>query len=156
MTTSLPQLLLIVLSVVFIQAAKAAPILFYGGFATNQTFSFTLKEIRTEANQGGVVTHDVGIPNGIPIYTFGQPVTFKIGKKGSLTGPGFSFKFVGDVGFFNVYLGGKITRGNPAMHEASVFKTTTNLPTGVAITFRKLIKVRRQAPVVVSVTYIFE
>ena len=70
----------------------------------------------------------------MPNFTVGQQVTFTIGKKGELIGPGFKVKFVsGDIGA-NVYMNKPKKGAQPT--AVTVHKnTTTNEPIGVSMGF---------------------
>ena len=75
----------------------------YGGFTAAQTFTLTVTDRDSVRTRGFRVDEGVSVPSGMPDFKDGQKVTFRIGNKGQLTGPGFTIKFQEEEGNVNVY-----------------------------------------------------
>ncbi|MCW1886165.1 hypothetical protein OKA04_15615 [Luteolibacter flavescens] len=126
----------------------------FGDFTPGKTFTFTVTTAQTSATQGTTVLPTAPVPKGVPAYTVGQQVTFKIGKKGELTGPGFKLGFLsGSVGA-NAYF--NKPKKNTSPSTGAVHKnTTTNEPTAVSLSFFTF-KLTKRIPYVTQTTYILQ
>ena len=60
---------------------KNAPKVF-GGFEVGTTFTFAVTNLISSGTQGTQIINPAPIPKGVPVFTNGQQVTMKIGKKG--------------------------------------------------------------------------
>lgn len=117
------------------QFAKAAKK--FGDFSVGQKFSFPVKEIVSAKQTLGGKPVKTAVPSGIPKFKKGQKVQFTIGKKGELTGKGFSIKFKSDGGTSNAYANIP-SQKKPQADTGIVFKTAANKPNAVALTFFKV------------------
>jgi hypothetical protein len=137
------------------QAAPKPPPIF-GDFAPGKTFTFTVSTAQTATTTGfgGTPVLSATAPAGVPNLTLGQQVTFTIGKKGELIGPGLKIAFFeGDVGA-NAYINKPKKGAQPTV--AGVHKnTTTNEPTAVTMTFFTF-KLSKRVPTVTMTTYILQ
>jgi hypothetical protein len=132
------------------QAAPKPPPVF-GGWSPGKTFTFTVTSVISSGSQGGQIINPAPIPQGVPVLTAGQQVTFTIGKKGELTAPGIKIAFQADGGSANVFVNKPKKGAQPV--TASVFKNpTTGEPTGVALSFFTF-KLTKRVPNVNSVYY---
>lgn len=123
----------------------------FGGWSPGKTFTMRVTDASSYTNQGGGNVA-VPVPKGAPVFTLGQEVTFKIGKKGELLAPGVKLRFVSDGGSANVYLG-KAKRAAPP--SASVFKSTvTGEPLNVNMDF-VVVKIVNRIPSLTWVSYKF-
>ena len=130
-------------------APKPPPV--FGGWSPGKTFTFTVDTKLSSANQMGQVLPNVPVPKGIPDLAVGQQVTFTIGKKGELVGPGFKIGFQADGGNSNAFIN-KPKKGSPPV-AAIVFKeVTTGEPFSVALNFFTF-KITSRIPTVNSITY---
>lgn len=130
-------------------APKPPPV--FGGWSPGKTFTFTVDTKLSSANQMGQILPSVPVPKGIPDLAVGQQVTFTIGKKGELIGPGFKIAFQADGGTSNAYIN-KPKKGSPPV-AAIVFKNpTTGEPLNVALNFYSF-KMTNRIPTINSVTY---
>ena len=121
-----------------VQAAPVGGKLF-GDFAPGKQFTLTVSDVtvvKATISGGNVVA---SVPKGVPNFKEGQTVKFTIGKKGELTGPGFSTSFRAGSGVSNAYAD-KVKRGSLQLADVGiVFKDGTSLePTGVNLTFYKI------------------
>jgi hypothetical protein len=134
------------------EAARAPkPPAVFGGWSPGKTFTFTVTNVISAANQGGVVVNPAPIPKGVPTLTPGQQVTFTIGKKGELLGPGIKIAFQADGGSANVYVNKPKKGAQPTL--ANVYKNpTTGEPTSVALNYYTF-KLLKRVPNVNSVLY---
>ena len=111
----------------------------YGDFAAGKQFTLTVTDVTVgkASLSGGTVSAKV--PSGVPNFKEGNKVKFKIGKKGELTGKGFSIAFVTGSGVSNAYAD-KVKSGSFTLPDiAIVYKNSTTLqPEGVALTFLKV------------------
>lgn len=132
------------------QAAPNSPPVF-GGWSPGKTFTFTVANVISAANQGGVIIDPAPIPKGVPVLTVGQQVTFTIGKKGELIGPGIKIAFQADGGSANIYVNKPKKGAQPTV--ANVFKHfSTGEPINIAINYYTF-KLLKRVPNVNSVTY---
>lgn len=76
----------------------------YGGFAPGKKIKLTVTHVLSEKADLSGATGKAKIPKGIPKFKKGDKVTFKIGKKGQLTGKGFSIKFLNGSDLANSYV----------------------------------------------------
>ena len=130
-------------------APKPPPV--FGGWSPGKTFTFRVDTVISAANQGGAIINPAPIPKGVPVLTPGQNVTFTIGKKGELIGPGFKIAFQADGGTSNVYVNKPKKGAQPT--SAIVFKNmTTGEPISVAMNFYTF-KLVKRIPNVSQVTY---
>lgn len=130
-------------------APKPPPV--FGGWSPGKTFTMRVDTVISAANQGGAIINPAPIPKGVPVLTVGQDVTFTIGKKGELIGPGLKIAFQADGGSSNVYVNKPKKGAQPT--AATVFKNfTTGEPIGVALNFYTF-KLVKRVPNVSSVTY---
>ncbi|RYD56559.1 MAG: hypothetical protein EOP83_21325 [Verrucomicrobiaceae bacterium] len=112
------------------QAAPKPPAVF-GEFAVGKTFTFTVVAKTVSATQGTNVVPNAVVPKGVPNLAVGQQVTFVIGKKGELIGPGFKADLLpaGSSVTANIYA--------PKKSPMSVFtvnkNTTTHEPINVSV-----------------------
>ncbi len=132
------------------RAPRPAPV--FGGWSPGKTFTLRVTNVSSYTNNGsGNIA--VPIPKGAPVFTLGQQVTFKIGKKGELLAPGVNIAFSADGGSANVYVG-KPKRG-AAPPTASVFKSiTTGEPLNANLDF-VVVKIQNRMPSVTWVSYKF-
>lgn len=129
-------------------APRPAPV--FGGWPPGKTFTLRVTDVSSYTNQGGTNVA-VPIPKGAPVFTLGQQVTFKIGKKGELTAPGMKIAFAADGGSANVYVG-KPKRG-AAPPAASVFKSlTSGEPLNANLDF-VVVKIQNRIPSLTWVSY---
>jgi len=144
-----------VLPLTVAQAAPQPPKIF-GDFAAGKTFTFTVTtaETATTTGFGGTPVSSPNAPAGVPNLIVGQQVTFVIGKKGELIGPGFKIGFLeGDIGA-NAYVNKPKKGAQPTV--AAVHKdTTTNAPTAVSMNFFTF-KLSKRVPTVTMTTYILQ
>lgn len=137
-------------------APKPKPPKIFGDFTPGKTFTFTV-DVANTATTTGIGTPPVSsptAPKGVPNLTVGQQVTFVIGKKGELIGPGFK------IGFFNGAVGANAYINKPKKNAqptvAAVHKdTTTNEPTAVSLTFYTF-KLSKRVPTVTMTTYVLD
>lgn len=131
-------------------APKPPPV--FGGWSPGKTFTMRVTDVSSYTNQGGSNVA-VPVPKGAPVFTLGQEVTFKIGKKGELTAPGVKIAFSADGGSANVYVGKPKRIGAPP--AASVFKSTvTGEPLNVNMDF-VVVKLVNRIPSITWVSYKF-
>ena len=124
----------------------------FGGFTKGQQFTFRVNEKTSASSVNGVINPQAPVPKGIPNFSVGQSVTFVIGSKGELTGPGFKIPFKADGGSSNVYAT-LPSRKNPTPNSAIVFKNmSTQAPLGTALTFY-MFGVKARVVTVYTVTY---
>lgn len=121
-------------------APAAASIEFksFGGFPSGKQFTLKVEEtIFAKASLTGSGPLKKA-PAGLPNYKKGQNIKFKIGKKGELTGPGFSMKLEDSSDASNVYTSG-INKKSPTTRPnvAIVYKDTKGKAIGVALSFYK-------------------
>ncbi len=128
----------------------------YGGFAPGKKIYMVVKEkISGKVDFSGKVIKKGPVPAGIPDYKVGDKITFKIGKKGQLTGPdGLSLPFKQDAGSANVYFIPP-SRNRPSGDIGQVFKDADNKPTATALTFFK-VKISGFVPTTYTVVYSLE
>lgn len=137
------------------EAAKKpkAPAVF-GGWAPGKTFTFTVTSKISSATVGTQVIDPAPIPKGVPAFAVGQQITFTIGKKGELKGPGFSIAFQADGGTANAYVNKPAKGAQPT--TASVHKNmTTGEPTAVSMGFFTF-KLVKRVPNVNTVYYVLQ
>ena len=134
------------------EAKKAPkPPAVFGGWSPGKTFTFTVTSKISSATSGAQVIDPAPIPKGVPAFVTGQQVTFTIGKKGELKGPGFSILFQADGGTANVFVNKPAKGAQPT--TATVYKnTTTGEPTTVAMGFFTF-KLVKRIPSVNTVYY---
>ncbi|GAA5124993.1 hypothetical protein JIN84_13450 [Luteolibacter yonseiensis] len=65
----------------------------FGGFSSGQKFTLTVTEKKSVRTKGDDVKKNAAVPKDIPNFSKGENVTFTIGKKGQLKGPGFSIVY---------------------------------------------------------------
>jgi len=139
------------------QAAPKPPAKF-GDFSPGKTFTFTVKTVTSVSTTGlgpGAVTNDnAPIPAGVPALHVGQQVTFVIGKKGELIGPGFKIAFVSGGPGANGYAN-KPKKGATLTPTSVAKDLTTNEPTWVNLNFAT-VKIAKRVPTVNLVNYLFE
>ena len=137
------------------QAAPKPPAVF-GDFTPGKTFTFTvdIAQTTTTVGFGGNTTTSPTAPAGVPNLVAGQQVTFTIGKKGELIGPGFKIGFFrGDVGA-NAYINKPKKGAQPTV--AAIRKNfETNEPEFVEITFYTF-KLSKRVPTVTTTTYVLQ
>lgn len=119
-----------------LQAASPADVKLYGGFAPGKEFTFKVTNVTCAKGTltGGTVK--ASVPSGIPKFRKGQNVTFKIGSKGQLTGPGFSTSYLSGGAVSNAYADAQ--SGMTLPDTAIVFKSSKTKPNGVNLTFLKV------------------
>ncbi len=135
-------------------ASKGPQFKTYGGFAPGKKFTFTITEMESNKSDLGGKPKKCPVPKGIPKFAKGDKVKFTIGKKGELTGPGFSIKFASDAGTANAYAN-KPSKSQPQADIGQVFKDTNGKQTAAALNFFK-VDVKGFSSTVYAVTYIFE
>ena len=128
----------------------------YGGFKPGKRIYMVVKEkISGKVDLSGKVLKKTPVPDGIPDYKVGDKITFKIGKKGQLTGPkGLNLPFKQDAGSANVYFIPP-SRNNPSGDIGQVYKDANNKPTATALTFFK-VKISGFVPTTYTVVYSLE
>ncbi|MEK7951873.1 hypothetical protein [Luteolibacter soli] len=149
-------LLVAVLPFTAAQAAAPKPPVLFGDYAPGKTFTFTVTtaQFATTTGFGGTPVLGTSAPAGIPNFTVGQQVTFVIGKKGELIGPGFKIGFLSGAIGANAYINKPKKGAQPTV--SSVHKnTTTNEPTAVDMTFFTF-KLSKRIPTVTMTTYILQ
>lgn len=133
MKTSLAILAVIgmLLPVTQLEAAPASKK--FGGFVAGKKFTLTVTSRKSTKTKGDDVTKNASIPKDIPKFEEGEAVTFTIGKKGQLKGPGFSIEYQGSEDRENFY-------GNDGSNGevARVQRTLTNRPKEATVIFYKL------------------
>lgn len=123
----------------------------YGDFAPGKVFTLNVTDVDSSKTEGTRVIARCPIPAGMPKFTKGQRVRFEIGARGQLTGPGFSIKFLpGGVGA-NAYVNLE-TVTNPNPNIATIYKSSTNRPTGGVLIFYKW-RLSGFTPIVNTVAY---
>lgn len=129
------QLLLLCGSLLSAPHAQAAPASkSFGGFASGKKFTFSVQEATSNQTIGTKVKTKVAVPEGIPRFTKGQKVTFRIGNKGELTGPGFSIAFLNSSTNANSYA--KLPNSKTVSpNAATVFKDSAGKPVAATLTF---------------------
>lgn len=137
------------------QAAPKPPAIF-GDFSPGKTFTFTV-DVANTATTTGIGTPPVSsptAPKGVPNLVVGQEVTFVIGKKGELIGPGFKIAFFnGGVGA-NTYVNKPKKGAMPTV--ATVHKdTTTNEPLWVDMSYFTF-KLAKRVPTSTMTNYILK
>ncbi|HEY1123426.1 MAG TPA: hypothetical protein VGE67_17555 [Haloferula sp.] len=139
------------------QAAPKPPAVF-GDFTPGKTFTLTVKLATSSSitgfGPGGTTNPNAPIPAGVPTFTVGQQVTFVIGKKGELIGPGFKINFQAGAADANVYVN-KPKKGALPTGAAVRKDLTTHEPTFAEITFITF-KLAKRVPTTNMVNYIFE
>lgn len=125
------QLILLCGSLLSATHAQAAT---FGGFASGKKFTFTVQEAKSSQTIGTKVKANVPVPEGIPKFKKGQKVTFTVGKKGELTGPGFSIAFLNSSTNANSYA--KLPSSKTVSpNGAAVFKDKSGKPLAATLTF---------------------
>ncbi len=118
------------------QAADPAGAKRYGDFLPGKTFSFKVTNVTSAKATATGGTVKAPVPSGIPKFTKGQKVTFTIGAKGELKGPGFSTSFSTGSITSNSYVDKQ--SGGTVPDQAIVFKNYKKQPEGVNLTFNKI------------------
>jgi hypothetical protein len=96
------------------------------------------------------------VPAGVPKFNVGRKVTFTIGKRGELKGPGFSVSFVPTGSTSNVASYYTFSRRNLTQTAAQIFTGVgSNLETTGTLQFVKT-TIRGRTPTVTSVAYVYE
>jgi hypothetical protein len=106
----------------------------YGGFAPGTKFKLTVKHVLSQSASLDGVTGKAKIQKGVPKFKKGDKVTFKIGKKGQLTGDGFSIKFVSGSTNANAYVN-KPTASKLNSQGATVFLDSDHKVTAADLVF---------------------
>jgi hypothetical protein len=133
------------------EARAPKPPAVFGGFPVGKTFTFTVTNVSSSGTAGAQIINPAPIPKGVPALVNGQQVTFTIGKKGELKGPGFSIQFQAGSITGNTYVNKPAKGAQPT--TATVHKnTTTGEPTGVSMGFFSFRLVKR-VPNVTQVYY---
>lgn len=65
----------------------------FGGFTAGKKFTLTVTEKKSTRTKGDDVTKNAKVPKDIPNFSKGETITFTVGKKGQLKGPGFSIVY---------------------------------------------------------------
>lgn len=115
------------------------------------SFNLPLVFVNCSASVFGQNPEPAVPPKGVPAFALGQTISFKIGKKGQLIGPGFKIPFHSESPGSNTYVG-LPTRKVPNPPAAVVFKDRFGQPIGVGIQFI-LTKRIDQIPITYSVNY---
>ncbi|QJE98333.1 hypothetical protein [Luteolibacter luteus] len=138
-----------------VEAAKAPkPPAVFGQFPVGKTFTFTVTSKLSSATVGTQVIDPAPVPKGVPSFVVGQQVTFTIGKKGELKGPGFSILYNADGVTANTYVNKPKKGASPTV--ATVHKNlTTGEPTAVSLSFFTF-KIAKRIPTVNTVTYVLQ
>lgn len=106
----------------------------FGGFTSGKKFTFTVQEMTSSQTTGTKVKDKVAVPEGIPKFKPGQKVSFTIGKKGELTGPGFSIALLNSSSNANSYA--KLPSSKTVSpNGAAVFKDAKGNPVAATMTF---------------------
>ena len=106
----------------------------FGGFTAGQKFSLTIMQATSSRAVGTKVEQKTPVPDGVPVFKPKQKVKFAIGKKGELTGPGFSIPLLNTTTNTNSYAK-QPTQSTPSPVNASVFRDIKGKPVGVSLTF---------------------
>ena len=134
-----------------VEARTPKPPPVFGGWSPGKTFTFTVTNVTSTGNQGGQIINPAPIPKGVPAFVNGQQVTFTIGKKGELKGPGFSVAFQAESATANVYVN-KPARGAQPTTATVNKNTTTGEPTAISMAFFSF-KLVKRIPNVTQVYY---
>lgn len=133
------------------EAKAPKPPAVFGGWSPGKTFTRTVTNVTSTGTVGMQNINPAPIPKGVPVLVTGQQVTFTIGKKGELKGPGFSILFQADGGTANAYVNKPAKGAQPT--TATVYKNmTSGEPTNIAMAFFTF-KLVKRIPNVNMVTY---
>jgi hypothetical protein len=69
----------------------------FGSFTPQQKFTLTVTSKESFKQKPAGLPTKAGVPNGVPKFTIGQKVKFKIGANGQLIGQGFSLPFIASL-----------------------------------------------------------
>lgn len=138
----------------FTAAQAAGPVgKSYGNFEPETKFTLTVVKRVTTRTQGRDVDKNVSIPKELPHFREGRKIRFTIGKRGQLTGPGFSIDFKKGKAAANIYAEAS-TKTFSRGAAATVVKAG-DTPTGAVLTFYKA-GFYRWRPVTYTVVYFLE
>lgn len=126
----------------------------FGGFEPGKRFTLTVTERESTMTKGLKVTKNVSIPNGVPDFSKGQKVFFRIGEKGNLVGSDFNIIYrreEGDIVFYS----NNPTFSKPKGDSATVTKNSNNRPVEATMTFYRF-RFSGFIPVTNTVIYVLE
>ncbi len=126
----------------------------YGGFEPGKKFTLTVTERTSTRTKGDEVTRDASIPDGIPNFSKGQKVRFRIGDDGNLVGGEFNISFrreQGDIVFYS----NNPTFRKPRGDAATVTKNSFGRPIAATLTFYRF-RFSGFIPITNTVNYEFE
>ncbi len=109
----------------------------YGGLEPGKTFTMTVTSATSVRTKGLDGDRNVRVPDGWPDLKEGDTLTFVIGKKGQLTGPGFSIGYKTEEGRINLYSNNP-SFSYPRGESAAITKNYQDKPKVVRLTFYKL------------------
>ena len=108
----------------------------FGDLRAGQKFTFTVQSVISSQSFGNKKKATVPVPDGIPAFKTGQRVKFVIGRKGELTGPGFSIPLLGTSPSINSYA--KLPdQSSPSPNGGGVSKNSAAMPVGATLIFYK-------------------
>lgn len=108
----------------------------FGGFSPGKKFTLTVQSFTSSMSVGSKNKFFVSIPTGVPQFRRGQAVKFTIGKKGELTGPGFSIPLLSSSATINSYA--KLPNiSSLSPNGAGVVKNSAGKPVGSTLIFYK-------------------
>jgi len=125
----------------------------YGNFEPETQFTLTVVKRVTTRTRGRDVEKNVSIPKELPHFREDRKIRFTIGKRGQLTGPGFSIDFKKGKAAANIYAEAA-TKTFSRGAAATVVKVG-DTPTGAVLTFYKA-GFYRWRPVTYTVVYFLE
>lgn len=125
----------------------------FGGFPVGKSFTLTVTNRISSATQGTQVINPAPVPAGIPNLQIGQRVTFTVGPKGELVGPGFKIAYTADSISSNSYVN-KPKKGTQPTAGIVWKNTSNNEPTGVSLSFFAF-KLVKRIPSASQVHYTF-
>ncbi len=108
----------------------------WGGFAKGYKFTLTVTDRDCTRIEGLDEDDDAPIPGKFPKFKVGEKLTFTIGDKGVLKGPGFTVKYEEEEDNRVYYTNGVVSAGDRA-EAAVVTKTDNDKARKVRLTFAK-------------------
>lgn len=108
----------------------------YGDFEPGQTFTLKVTDKESIRTENDDVDRDVPVPKDLPRFQIGDAITFSIGPKGALKGPGFTIRYREDEDRLNLYSNnpsGSASKGD----TATIRKGSKGKPTKGTLVFYK-------------------